>query len=791
MLLRVAHDLRRRVEAHRLAVEERACEHIRVMALQPARGIDQIGEACGMAFRKAVFAEALDLLETAFGEIALVAFRHHAFDHLALERADGADPAERRHRATQPVGLRRLEARRDDRDPHRLFLEQRHAQRFAEHLLELVGRPGRRRRRIGHEMRRLAPLQIGMNHLALDRAGPHDRDFDDEIVEFLRLQPRQHRHLRAAFDLEHADGIGALDHPIGRLVLILHREVARFIVMQAQEIEGAAQAAQHAEPQHVDLEQAERIEIVLVPFDDGAILHRRILDRHYFVEPRAGDDEAADMLRQMARKALQFLGQLKRHLQPRIGRIEAGAAHFLFGDAVRRPAPQRRGQRRHDILREPERLADFAHRAAAAIRDHGGGEARMFAAIFLVDVLDHLLAPLMLEIDVDIRRLAALGRHEALEQQIDGIGADIGDAEAIADDRIRRRTAALAQDRLFSRAREADDVMDGEEERRIAEFADHLQFVIERAPHLRCGPVREAACHAGLGQRDQPLLRRAVMGFMRIIVLHLVEREMAACEEGLRLRQRIRIQREQARHFLRRFQVAFGIEREQPPALVDGDVFADAGDDVLQHAAFRYMIEHVVDGDHRNETIMRDLGELAQPAGVVAAIEKTCRQPDRPPRCVLRQFSDQRRQPRCVDARRRHDDEIEALRPVEQVGQVEDTIALLGAPLAEREEPRQSSPGGTVRRIGEDIGRAIGEDEPRADRKLQLALLRHHMGAHHAGDRIAVGDADPGMAEQHRLIHQLFRMRGGPQEGEIGGDGEFRISGRRRYARFGSVQRVL
>ena len=216
MLLRVAHDLRRRVEAHRLAVEQRRREHIRVMAFQPARGVDQIGEARGMAFRKAVFAEALDLLEAALGEIALVALRHHALDHLALERADGADPPERRHRAAQPVGLRRPEAGRHDRDPHRLFLEQRHAERLAEHLFKLVGWPGRRGRRIGDEMRRLAPLQIGMHHLALDRAGPHDRDLDHEIVEFLRLQPRQHRHLRAAFDLEHADGVGALDHPVGR-----------------------------------------------------------------------------------------------------------------------------------------------------------------------------------------------------------------------------------------------------------------------------------------------------------------------------------------------------------------------------------------------------------------------------------------------------------------------------------------------------------------------------------------------------------------------------------------------
>jgi hypothetical protein len=41
-----------------------------------------------------------------------------------------------------------------------------------------------------------------MHHVALDRAGTHDRDLNDQIVEGPRLHARQHRHLRAGFDLE-------------------------------------------------------------------------------------------------------------------------------------------------------------------------------------------------------------------------------------------------------------------------------------------------------------------------------------------------------------------------------------------------------------------------------------------------------------------------------------------------------------------------------------------------------------------------------------------------------------
>ncbi len=71
-------------------------------------------------------------------------------------------------------------------------------------------------------------------------------------------------------------------------------------------VERAADGGQHAERQAVDLEQAQRIEVVLVPLDDGAVGHRGVLDRHHALEQAARDHEAADVLRQVARKAHQL-----------------------------------------------------------------------------------------------------------------------------------------------------------------------------------------------------------------------------------------------------------------------------------------------------------------------------------------------------------------------------------------------------------------------------------------------------------------------------------------------------
>ena len=73
MVARVAHDLGRRVEAHRLGVEQRRAEHVRMMAFEPGGGIGDQREGGRVAFREAVAAEALELAEGLLGEIPLIA----------------------------------------------------------------------------------------------------------------------------------------------------------------------------------------------------------------------------------------------------------------------------------------------------------------------------------------------------------------------------------------------------------------------------------------------------------------------------------------------------------------------------------------------------------------------------------------------------------------------------------------------------------------------------------------------------------------------------------------------
>src|SRR5580693_9401091 len=97
----------------------------------------------------------------------------------------------------------------------------------------------------------------------------------------------------------------------------------------------------------------------------------------------------------MARKADQRAGEIERPAQIAVAGVEAGFAHALIHQPLARPAPYHAGERGDDVLGQTHYLADLADRAARAVGDQRGGEAGMVAAVSLIDVLDHLLAPFM------------------------------------------------------------------------------------------------------------------------------------------------------------------------------------------------------------------------------------------------------------------------------------------------------------------------------------------------------------------------------------------------------------
>ena len=88
----------------------------------------------------------------------------------------------------------------------------------------------------------------------------------------------------------------------------------------------------------------------------------------------------------------------------------------------------------------------------------------------------------MLEVDVDVGRLVALARNEALEEHLHPRRIDRCDAEAVAHRGIRCRASSLAED-LF-RARELDYVADGKKERFVFRLGDDLELVLDQFSNL-------------------------------------------------------------------------------------------------------------------------------------------------------------------------------------------------------------------------------------------------------------------------------------------------------------------
>ena len=116
------------------------------------------------------------------------------------------------------------------------------------------------------------------------------------------------------------------------------------------------------------------IDIVLVPFDEVAVVHRGRADGHDGVEPVARQHEAADMLREMARKSHDLVGEAHRLHDRCVLRIEHALAHLLFLQLAAPASPHAAGHGGGDVFGQAEHLADFADGAARAIADDGGGE---------------------------------------------------------------------------------------------------------------------------------------------------------------------------------------------------------------------------------------------------------------------------------------------------------------------------------------------------------------------------------------------------------------------------------
>ena len=97
-----------------------------------------------------------------------------------------------------------------------------------------------------------------------------------------------------------------------------------------------------------------------------------------------------------------------------------------------------RGQCSDGVLGQAHSFADFADGSAAAEVDDGRANPRAVPAVLLVNMLDDFFAPLVFEVDVDVRGFVTGFGHEALEDHGNRVGGDFGHPQRIADGGIGR-----------------------------------------------------------------------------------------------------------------------------------------------------------------------------------------------------------------------------------------------------------------------------------------------------------------------------------------------------------------
>ncbi len=389
----------------------------------------------------------------------------------------------------------------------------------------------------------------------------------------------------------------------------------------------------------------------------------------------------------------------------------------------------------------------------------------MVATVGVVDPLHDDLAPLVLEVHVDVRRLAPLFGDEALEQEVVSLGIDARDSEDVADGGVGGRPSALAEDVLA--AREGDDRVHGQEVGGVVQGLDQPQFMAEDRLDLVRDALRIAPVRAAPGQGLQRRLRRQAgsLDLIGILVLQRLEGEAAAVGDFQGAGQGLRIFGEKAVHLLGWLQMPVGVALTAEAQLIDGAAVADAGDHVLQEPALGMVEQDVVGDDGQHTGLGGQVGEGVQTHGVARSPAQAKRQIHPTGEGRL-----QAPQPLGTDfvGLIGDQDRDKTLGEVGQVLPIEIALGLACPPLAQRQQAAEPRIGQSVGRIDQHAG-SIHKVEPAADDQAYPGDLGRLVGADDAGDRVAIDDGHGLDPTQGGLVEEILARGGAAQEREVRG----------------------
>ena len=229
------------------------------------------------------------------------------------------------------------------------------------------------------------------------------------------------------------------------------------------QLDDLGEDGQVAQAEEVHLQQAGPLHVGHRPLGDDFLLVLHVLQGDVVGQRAVGDDHGGGVGADVAGQALDPHGQVQQLADLQVGLVELLQVVALF-QGVGEGDLQFLGHQGHDGVDprdgQAQRAAHVADRRPGRQRAEGADLRHVLHAVLLLDVLDHLAAALLAEVDVDVGRLAAALVQEALEEQVVLQRADVAEVQGVGDQRAHARAAGRGLDALG--AGEAHEVPDDE-----------------------------------------------------------------------------------------------------------------------------------------------------------------------------------------------------------------------------------------------------------------------------------------------------------------------------------------
>ena len=588
----------------------------RVVRLEPGRMIGDERIGCRVRLVEAVVGELGHKVEDRAGLILVDAALHRTVNETgALHLHLGGDLLA--HGAAQKVSFAERVAGEHLGDLHHLLLIDDDAIRLFQDGFQ------QRMQVIGLQ---LAMLDRVVDRDVLHRARTVERHQRNDVLETVGLHARNGAAHALAFQLEHAHRFAGCQKTVGLLVIQRHFLDLDMDALARDQFQRRVDDGQRLEAEEVELHQPGFFHHLHVELRHRHVGARIAVERDQLFERPVADHHTGGVGGGVAVQPFQLL----RHFQKALDHLFLArrlTQARLVGNGLRQRYRVRRIGRHQ--LAQPVHLAighlqdapDVAQHGAGLQRTEGDDLRHLAAAIFLLHIADHFFAPVLAEVDVEVRHRHTFRVEEALEQQREAHGVEIGDGQRPGHQRACTRTTARPH-RNVMRLGPFDEVGHDEEVAGELHPLDDRQLEFEPVPVvLFRQPIGKAVDAQTLGKAFAGLAlqfgRLGLFGLLRVCIGTgkarqdgvALQRPVMAAQRNLDgVLHRLRQIGKQLDHLLPGLEIM--LRRQPPPFLVrDHPAFGNGDQRVMGFIVLALGEERLVGGDQRQAHVIGQIDE--------------------------------------------------------------------------------------------------------------------------------------------------------------------------------------